>query len=102
MKIESPESLADVIKDPELGKGSRLLFTEREGASLEAEWDELIESPASVTALIGPEGGYADDEIAQARESGWKIVTLGGRIMRAETAAIAVAALLQHRLGDLN
>jgi 16S rRNA (uracil1498-N3)-methyltransferase len=52
-------------------------------------------------AMVGPEGGWTDDEIQQARASGWEIVTLGGRTLRAETAAIAVAALLQHRYGDL-
>jgi hypothetical protein len=34
-------------------------------------------------------------------EKGFQIITFGGRILRAETAAIAVAAVLQHRYGDL-
>jgi 16S rRNA (uracil1498-N3)-methyltransferase len=56
---------------------------------------------SSLTALVGSEGGWTDEEIASARDAGWIIVTLGGRILRAETAAIAVAALLQHLYGDL-
>ena len=50
---------------------------------------------------VTPEGGWSDEELDQARAAGAQIITLGGRILRAETAAITVAALLQHRLGDL-
>jgi 16S rRNA (uracil1498-N3)-methyltransferase len=56
---------------------------------------------ARIAAMIGPEGGWTDDELKQASANGGKLVTLGGRILRAETAAIAVATLLQHRFGDL-
>jgi 16S rRNA (uracil1498-N3)-methyltransferase len=54
-----------------------------------------------MTTLIGSEGGWSDEEIAGARAAGWNVVTLGGRTLRAETAAIAVTALLQHLFGDL-
>jgi 16S rRNA (uracil1498-N3)-methyltransferase len=43
-------------------------------------------------AAIGPEGGFTDDEISQAVAAGWQIVDLGPRILRVETAAIALAA----------
>lgn len=77
-----------------------VMFSEREGESLNAPG--LSSNPKVLTALIGSEGGWADEEIGLAREAGWQIVTLGGRILRAETAAITVVALLQHRFGDLN
>jgi 16S rRNA (uracil1498-N3)-methyltransferase len=54
-----------------------------------------------VVALVGSEGGWTDQEIAEAGAAGWGIVTLGGRILRAETAAIVVVVLLQHLAGDL-
>jgi 16S rRNA (uracil1498-N3)-methyltransferase len=54
-----------------------------------------------VTALVGSEGGWAKDEIEAARSAGFQIVTLGGRILRAETAAIAVTVLLEHLFGDV-
>ena len=41
---------------------------------------------------IGPEGGFTDEEIAQAVARGWQVVDLGPRILRVETAAIALAA----------
>jgi len=101
MKIEAPISFAQLINQPAKAGEGRFMFAEREGVSFETALQALPNRPDKVTALIGSEGGFSDEEIAQARDSGWKIVTLGGRIMRAETAAIAIAALLQHRFGDL-
>jgi len=77
------------------------MFAERGGQSFESFCKGFSESPLSLLALVGPEGGWDDFEIEMAREAGWSIVTLGGRIMRAETAAIAIVALLEHRFGDL-
>jgi 16S rRNA (uracil1498-N3)-methyltransferase len=48
-----------------------------------------------VALLLGPEGGWTDDERAQALEAGWKPVSLGHTILRAETAGIAVLAVIQ-------
>jgi 16S rRNA (uracil1498-N3)-methyltransferase len=74
---------------------ARVMFAERGGAAL-----PLTQATAAC-ALVGPEGGWADEEIAAARDEGWQIVTLGGRILRAETAALVAVTLLQHHLGDL-
>lgn len=79
----------------------RIMFSERGGEALLEANGGLPGRPTSLTALIGSEGGWADEEITFSRQAGWRIVTLGGRTMRAETAAIAVAALLQHLFGDL-
>jgi 16S rRNA (uracil1498-N3)-methyltransferase len=54
-----------------------------------------------VTALVGSEGGWSDEEIEAAKARNFHVITLGGRILRAETAAITVTALLQHLFGDL-
>jgi 16S rRNA (uracil1498-N3)-methyltransferase len=61
-------------------------------------------APASVTQvslLIGPEGGLAEDEAAAAQAAGWQVVSLGPRILRAETAAIAGVAALLAQADDL-
>lgn len=79
----------------------RLMFSEREGRSLTAATNFTEGQPAGIVALVGPEGGWTDEELDLARRHGWEIVTLGGRILRAETAAIVVLSLLQHRFGDL-
>lgn len=57
--------------------------------------------PSSVAVLIGPEGGFSDDEVRQTRESGAVPIGLGPRILRTETAAMVLPALILHELGDL-
>jgi len=52
----------------------------------------------SMIVLIGPEGGLTPSEVEKARETGWISVSLGPRILRAETAGLAVLAILQYEL----
>ncbi len=60
--------------------------------------DALPETARALSIVIGPEGGIADDEIAQARGRRAVTVTLGDRNLRSETAAIAAVALVMDRL----
>jgi 16S rRNA (uracil1498-N3)-methyltransferase len=48
-------------------------------------------------AAVGPEGGFTVEEIALARSAGWRLLDLGPRILRVETAAIALSVLLSSR-----
>jgi 16S rRNA (uracil1498-N3)-methyltransferase len=57
--------------------------------------------PSRVAVLVGPEGGFERGEVDAARVSGWQIIGLGARILRAETAGPAIIAILQSRWGDL-
>jgi len=62
----------------------------------EAPQPPLVPPPAGrIILCIGPEGGWHEAEVAAAEKGGWKIFRLGDRIMRAETAAIAAAALFR-------
>jgi len=54
-----------------------------------------------VCVMIGPEGGFSDNEYGDADVSGFKAVSLGPRILRTESAAIATLAILQFLWGDL-
>lgn len=56
---------------------------------------------ARVAVVIGPEGGFSLAEAALAKELGVAAVSLGTRILRAETAAISAAAIVQYEMGDL-
>ena len=78
----------------------KLTYTARDGDP-HADLARMDLKAARIAAMVGPEGGWTDGELKQASANGGKLVTLGGRILRAETAAIAVATLLQHRFGDL-
>lgn len=73
-----------------------LMFSEREGQALNTDLRMDL-----VTAVVGSEGGWSDEELDQARTAQIPVVTLGGRVLRAETAAITAAVLLQHLYGDL-
>ena len=52
----------------------------------------------SVGIFIGPEGGFEEEEIKRAKESGAHPVTLGKRILRTETAGLAVLSILMYYL----
>ncbi len=63
--------------------------------------DALTDRTAPYVLLVGPEGGLTRDEVANAKRHGFAPVTLGPRILRTETVALAVLAITQHVLGDL-
>jgi 16S rRNA (uracil1498-N3)-methyltransferase len=94
-EISLPLSFEDALEVEGVG----VMFSERGGQ----RWESLMNQPAppAVIALVGSEGGWSDEEIEAARARNFHVMTLGGRILRAETAAIAVCALLQHNFGDL-
>ena len=105
-EITAPLKLRSLLMSP--GKETQpgmesvhLMFAECSGTSLEGAMKSSARKPTEVVALVGPEGGWTDEELELARAGGWQIVTLGGRTLRAETAAIVAATLLQHRCGDL-
>ena len=54
-----------------------------------------------IELAIGPEGGFAAEELEAMRLAGFQRVALGPRILRSETAAIAAIAWLQTRYGDM-
>jgi 16S rRNA (uracil1498-N3)-methyltransferase len=99
--ISIPTSFESFVNSETTPHALCLLFAERDGESLSALHAGDAQTASEIYALIGPEGGWDDDEIAHARERGWTIITLGGRTLRAETAAIAVCVLLQNLFGDL-
>ncbi len=98
--IAQPQSLAECLARRPAPALSLMLAERLKGQSLRAvPLPTGIEE--SVLALIGPEGGWAQEEITQAEKVGATLITLGPHILRAETAAIVAAGILQSRLGLL-
>ncbi len=60
-----------------------------------------LPSNAQVSVLIGPEGGLSEQEIALANQQGFISLSLGPRILRTETAAIAAISAIQTHFGDM-
>lgn len=96
MEIVEPIDIADFFETMKAEKTSLIFFSERDGQGF-----DTIKADKKITAVFGPKGGWDDAEIEAAKAVGFSIITFGGRIMRAETAAIAMTAILQHRFGDL-
>lgn len=95
MSVREPMEFVGLIN--EVDHDSCLLFSERDGARF-----DTVTARKKITAIFGPKGGWDDDELRTARAKDIEVVTLGGRVLRAETAVIAISALLQHRFGDFN
>jgi 16S rRNA (uracil1498-N3)-methyltransferase len=55
----------------------------------------------TVTLIVGPEGGWAEEELTQAVEGQCRAVSLGEHILRADTAAVTALSIVQSRLGRL-
>ncbi len=63
---------------------------------------DLFRDNTPTTLLIGSEGGFHPSEISHCRDLGFDTVSLGSRILRAETAAIATVAIIQHLTHNLD
>src|SRR5205823_6402054 len=71
------------------------------GTTLTQSLPPTLPKGASVYLLVGPEGGLSRQEVESVRARGWRIVGVGPRILRVETAGPAITAVLQSRFGDL-
>lgn len=92
----------DEFMAPDLEKkcGVKLLFWEEE-KKVHLQDIEAIVDTQCIDLLFGPEGGLSPQEIELARAQGWQTVSLGDRILRAETATISGVAIVQHLAGNL-
>ena len=97
--IDEPAAVSQLLARSK-DASSRLLLAERsEGASLTHV--SLPVAGDEIWLLVGPEGGWDGEELGQVLQDGYTAITLGPRILRAETAAIATISVLQSRLGSL-
>lgn len=83
------------------GYAVKLFFWEKAGDGLPPRPPDGAGHPASVFIVLGPEGGFSEREAACARAAGFDLVSLGPRILRAETAALVAGALAQYLYGDM-
>jgi 16S rRNA (uracil1498-N3)-methyltransferase len=92
------------LKDGKKRSELCLIAWEKEtGISLKDSLSTLNnEKPVTISALVGPEGGFSEEEAHQAVALGWQPVSLGQRILRMETAALAMTTLIMYEMGELN
>ena len=79
----------------------RLIAWEREDERGLSDILGSSDIPQKVDICIGPEGGFAEEEIEAARLKGWHAVGLGPRILRTETAGIALLSVLMYWAGEM-
>ncbi len=96
--IDEPATVPHLLSTSKTAALKILLAERSNGASLS---NLPLHNDGDVWLLIGPEGGWEEAEFRHMREQGFVGVTLGPRILRAETAAIAALTILQSRLGEL-
>jgi 16S rRNA (uracil1498-N3)-methyltransferase len=88
-EIDEPVKLREALT---VEASTRLLLNENEQS--ENIREALKKSAGAVAVAVGPEGGWTAEEIAEFDAAGWRSVTLGATILRAETAAIAALAVV--------
>jgi 16S rRNA (uracil1498-N3)-methyltransferase len=106
-KLAAPQSLAQAFADLPPGGIALLFWEETREPSLRTALEEAVSQAGGVghvrevRLFIGPEGGFSPAEAALAERSGARLVSLGRRILRAETAAIVASALALDSLGTM-
>lgn len=97
--LEPPLKFAQLLAAPPAADVCRLIpWEDEQGTTLR----QALNSHAAnkVEILIGPEGGFSVEEVKLATQAGFIAVTLGARILRMETAAMAATALVLYQRGD--
>ena len=102
-EIAAPVKLKDLGGDGVLAADAlRVVLAESlAGSEGNTRLGEMLQSRSSeveVALAVGPEGGWADEELAWFRETGWDAASLGDTILRVETAAIVATALALEAL----
>lgn len=83
------------------GQELRLILWEAERDHSLKEALSVGGKPSSVIVAIGPEGGFDPLEVRHFSQHGFQPVSLGSRILRTETASIAILAIIQYKWGDM-
>ena len=97
--VQSVNSYSEMLQIAS-SNGLRLILWEREGAKLK-EILKKTEEKSKIFFVVGPEGGFSQEEIHTAEELGFIPVHLGKRVLRAETASLCFLSILQYERGDI-
>jgi 16S rRNA (uracil1498-N3)-methyltransferase len=85
MRVLPPVMWADYCLRPSLPQ--RRFVAQPGGETLRKQ----LPTDGDIAFAVGPEGGFTDEEVAEARQAGWEVVSLGPRTLRVETAAVVLA-----------
>ena len=94
-QVHAPLAFSEFLAAEAFSPCARFLLYEKAPTLWPADPGKLSNG---TVVCIGPEGGWDENEIEQAREAGCKIFGLGSHILRSETAAIAALAIINHQI----
>jgi 16S rRNA (uracil1498-N3)-methyltransferase len=100
-EVAAPLTFAQAVAE---ARQADLAIIPFERAAAEASWKRQLahkENLKCVSLYVGPEGGFSNQEVDQAKQAGILTVGLGPRILRSETAGLTVVALALFQWGDL-
>lgn len=97
-EVLSPVTFAQAIKMASELDMNIIPYEEAEGLEYSRRVISDIQGKKSLGIFIGPEGGFSRDEVEQAMAAGAKSITLGHRILRTETAGLAVMAIVMFEI----
>lgn len=98
-EVCEPVTFSEAVKEASKAELSIIPYEEETEKSLKSVLSG--KTPATVSVMIGPEGGFDESEIKLAKDMGIISVTLGKRILRTETAGLAVMSAVLYELGDM-
>lgn len=100
LDIHPPQPLGDFCMAYESAAAKIICWEEESHQGIR----DVLEAPipiGPVAVLVGPEGGWTEPEVAQARAHGFVSVSLGPRLLRTETAALTLISLIRYAQGEL-
>ncbi|MCD6561664.1 MAG: 16S rRNA (uracil(1498)-N(3))-methyltransferase [Deltaproteobacteria bacterium] len=100
-EIGPPSSFIALMEKHAVSDSFKVILWERED-SRDLKMLLKASSVKTITGIVGPEGGFTLNEIELARDADFIPVSLGKRILRSETAAITMVAIIQYEFGDLS
>ncbi len=79
----------------------KIIFWESEKFTFESFISTTKKDYKKIMIILGPEGGFSEEEVEKAKKNGFVSVSLGPRILRTETASLAACTLIQYFFGDI-
>ena len=97
--VSDIKTLKDLLSSENLPNLRLILWEEEKERSLKRILAE--KKSQDMVCLIGPEGGFSEEEVSMALEKKFIPITLGGRVLRTETASLAFLSIIQYEWGDM-
>lgn len=99
-EVTMPVSFAEAVSMAEKLDMNIIPYEEAEGVEYSRNIIKSIKGKKSLGIFIGPEGGFAREEVEKALDAGASAITLGHRILRTETAGMAVVSIIMFELEE--